>query len=1467
MRVRLSVFLLVTALAVGLLASSSVVTAKPVAPDPDGLWAGQADWGERFIWENENAVGYPGSHYWSTLDVGVGLNSYDPYKQDWTSSGSATFNARAYLEGGGPYLVVVDNLQADESYVFGLDFVSGADRPNSAVFKWELENSTHVFVPDDYLAVIDNVNGGGFGSSPDVNLRAEDNHVFKADDTANIVYENAVNVEVSPSLGSGDVGDTLSYTVTVHNNSSFYDQTFDLSATDSEDWTISFDDNSLFASAGSSASTTMRVTLEGGSSDDITVWADSALIENDSATCQASGEVIVDFNTWIEPSINSGFRGSGLSWTVNVRNTGNVSGNYDLTVSDNAGWGDNVSLSSDNMVGVSPGSTGTATLRVTVPDNAGYGDHNISVKATSQENASLSKENRCTVRVVGHVRLYDDSNDKVGDYSEIQPAVDDASQNYKVLVSPGTYQENLMMDVPNLTLQSSDGTSSTIIESQGEDPEFGVAIDNDNVRLQGFTIEGGLPLVAGIESPENVTGTIIENVTLRSDNGPGILLFGGDMTIDNSIIDGADVTGGVDEFMVTGGIFALASDIDISDSKIINWNGDNCVAIVLNPPLSPAQPARLVMENCRIENSNAGAIGFSNSNFVIENSVIDGSGATALGNGGAPPPLGLAVLDNSELIVSGSDIVNWNLDNSVATVIGNPGLDPSKPSSMSIVDSLVENNFIGVMVGGNGSLLAKFTSFENNFTGVGGFDYASIEFCSFLGNDNGVLNLGGDPTWNARKNWWGDPSGPGGSGSGSGDNVSENVVFTPWLLGQSPEPEAATIELGSNSEELDNIGVELDSTGEGKISAVKIDNFGGISLPENRSLAGMYVDVSTIPDNLAENVTITIHYSDNDVEGIAEENLDLYYWNRTDENWQVCDNISVNTEGNTITGSVSHLTPFAPMGPPSAANVDVSISPNERETVVGETLTYDVTVVNTGSDVDNFDLTLSDDAGWNPSLETALLEGVSAGESRVVTLSVTIPSGAEPCTRDNITVVATSQVDNEASDNDTCVAHAIASKPLAPDPEGLWAGQADWGERFIWENEDAVGYPSSHYWASLDVGVGLNPYDPYKQDWTGSGAATFNVRAYLEGGGPYLAVVDNLRTDEAYVFGLDFVSGADRPNNALLKWDLENATHRFLPVGYSAVFENVSEDFFLNLYETDNYRFTTNDSVTLYIDNFAPEVNVSVLGSSYKDGTIGGTVEYEVKIESMADDVSYLDRLAEASFAYDLSISDDAGWNLSLDNTMIENLRPGESVTTKLTVSVPGSADNCTEDNVNIMATSLTDRWVTGSATCTAHAVNRGVSVSILPGDQEGNLGESVSYTVNITNEGSVEDNYSLDVSGEWSSQLSASTVSLGAGGSASVTLNVTIPDGAVAGESKTVTVTATSQTDSNVSGSGSSTVTVSGAAAPPTGEEEEEEEEAPVGGVPSREEEDRGLPLVIIVIVAGIVVLSVGYILGLGRK
>jgi len=113
---------------------------------------------------------------------------------------------------------------------------------------------------------------------------------------------------------------------------------------------------------------------------------------------------------------------------------------------------------------------------------------------------------------------------------------------------------------------------------------------------------------------------------------------------------------------------------------------------------------------------------------------------------------------------------------------------------------------------------------------------------------------------------------------------------------------------------------------------------------------------------------------------------------------------------------------YLPTPPPG---VSVSISPSYQSWAPGKTLTYTVTVTSARTENDNFDLKVIDNENWGPSLLENRFENVRPSESRQTTLSVTIPGGAAHDTRDNITVIATSQGDNTIKDNASCIARAV----------------------------------------------------------------------------------------------------------------------------------------------------------------------------------------------------------------------------------------------------------------------------------------------------------------------------------------------------------------------------------------------------------------------------------------------------------
>ena len=125
--------------------------------------------------------------------------------------------------------------------------------------------------------------------------------------------------------------------------------------------------------------------------------------------------------------------------------------------------------------------------------------------------------------------------------------------------------------------------------------------------------------------------------------------------------------------------------------------------------------------------------------------------------------------------------------------------------------------------------------------------------------------------------------------------------------------------------------------------------------------------------------------------------------------------------------------------------VEVSISPESRIGLPGENLTYTVTVANTGNVLDNYALDNIDTLGWGLSLSESLLE-VDNGTSQNVTLTVAIPDNALGRTLDNITVIATSQENENVRAENSCLARVrvVVGVDVRIEP--------DWQRYFVGEN-------------------------------------------------------------------------------------------------------------------------------------------------------------------------------------------------------------------------------------------------------------------------------------------------------------------------------------------------------------------------------------------------------------------------------
>ena len=839
-----------------------------------------------------------------------------------------------------------------------------------------------------------------------------------------------VEVEISPSWQEGSPGETLLYVVTVKNTGNLNDR-YNLIPSDSLGWALEISPTELWTEAGDNdiASLSVTIPLETVSSitDVITVRAEGTLAygtpvdpENVSAenTADARCTVIRVVDVSISPSYQSGLPGTLLTYSIIVANTGNALDTYDLTTSDNAGWSPVVSPSS---IGLSPGASGNATLKVIVPlDAINCMRDNIIVTATSQIDNTVSSSASCiahAVTITLHGPIHIVSNDNF-------------TEANGVISGSGTLEDPYIIGYWDINAENAHG-----IWIENTDVYFIIR----NCR----THDGGYGYNYGIYFSQVENGKI-EGATSYF-NDVGIYL----KNSSNNIISKSNASYNVN------GIYLQSSSNNIIEKCTASYNFSRGIHLESSD--------NNIISNCTAKNNTNGIYLQSSSN----NKIIDNSNTSNNGLGG------IVIRFSSE---------NNLVSNSIAE---------NNYYGIYLSD-LSDNNYIHHNSFRNDPYQAWDNSsnrWDNGYPSGGNYwsDYAGAD--NYQGENQDIPGSDGigdtpyDIPGGANEDRYPlvirrlelsispyyEEGMPGAklsytvtvtNMSNIADNYSLTVsdsagwgpIITPSFLSVYPsESEDAILEVtipeNAENSNRDNIRIVARSQTDNTVSAES-------SCIAHAVIRGVIVSISpsylSAPPGVELAYTVTVTNI-----GLAD---DTYNLGTTDNSgWgpsvtpsslsvlvgenetatlsvTVAENVMPYTEDNITVIAVSQENPNVGDNDSCVARasigrgVEVLISPRENGELARENVTFTVKITNTGNAVDNYDLAVTDNLGWGPTLSENSFENVQPGENRSVTLSVAIPENAEPYTEDNITVITISRGDPRVSDNDSCIVHVLSPK-------------------------------------------------------------------------------------------------------------------------------------------------------------------------------------------------------------------------------------------------------------------------------------------------------------------------------------------------------------------------------------------------------------------------------------------------------
>lgn len=523
-------------------------------------------------------------------------------------------------------------------------------------------------------------------------------------------------------------------------------------------------------------------------------------------------------------------------------------------------------------------------------------------------------------------------------YTTIQDALDDADPYDVIYVEPGIYNESINITKP-VTLLSTGGAEQTKIDAGWRD--YTVKMTSGDVTLgvedHGFNITGFR--LAGIYGKDTssldnlwIGGNVIYGNETSGQIGIDIQSPGFNITIRSNEIVYVPVYGILLWGATAPGEYIWISQNDIhgtGPSKggiMVLWC--NYVYIVENSVEGPGVGEGIVVHTSSnviiyantVENFEWGISMSSKGGFLVLGNQVTGcdSGAylgaygkvydaTLLFNTFDGNTYGIYLQGEPYGVRDVAILNNILVGNEKAGIAG----IGSKAQYIYIAGNEISGNSHGVVLDHCSYVwLAVNNITENSIVDTGltltGVNDVEAYVNNIYGNVYGAVT---DTGLDARWNWWGAVNGPyhpTGNPGGSGDEVSDNVVFEPWLLAPLRGYFALSswvAHLLTGEDVIDAtsfVGVKAEYTASGGF-VMAFAKFEHSPVPEpDFPTIDNYVAVLVNDTSKLEAVTLYIEYDEEEIGDFEERMLIPYWFDKETGTWVKCSDYGVDTEDNQV---------------------------------------------------------------------------------------------------------------------------------------------------------------------------------------------------------------------------------------------------------------------------------------------------------------------------------------------------------------------------------------------------------------------------------------------------------------------------------------------------------------------------------------------------------------------------------------